>query len=116
MDTIREVQRSHEELAANLASQGVEYVFGSFIDVCGRAKSKCVPVSHLPELLAGHERYTPRGLGGLGHDDARRGRVRSLARPVHPVRPAVGPPLRLYGGRPILRRHASPSPSAPGRC
>ncbi len=66
MDTVLKVQHSHEELAANLASQGVEYVFGAFIDVCGRAKSKCVPVTHLPELLAGHERYTPRGLGGLG--------------------------------------------------
>jgi glutamine synthetase len=66
MDTVLQVQHSHEELAANLASQGVEYVFGAFVDVCGRAKSKCVPVSHLPELLAGHERYTPRGLGGLG--------------------------------------------------
>jgi glutamine synthetase len=66
MDTVLDVQHSHEELAKELAGQGVEYVFGSFIDVNGRAKSKCVPIAHLPELLAGHERYTPRGLGGLG--------------------------------------------------
>ena len=32
----------------------------------GRTKSKMVPVDHLPNLLAGSERYTPRGMGGLG--------------------------------------------------
>lgn len=66
MDTIYPIDPEHEHLAARLAGEGVEYVFASFIDVAGRAKSKCVPVHHLPGLLAGHERYTPRGLGGLG--------------------------------------------------
>jgi glutamine synthetase len=66
MDTIKETSEEHEHLAAGLAESGVEYVFASFIDVNGRAKSKCVPVSHLPELIAGHERYTPRGMGDLG--------------------------------------------------
>jgi glutamine synthetase len=66
MDTIVPVTADHEQLAQDLAAQGVEYVFGSFIDVTGRAKSKAVPVAHLPALLAGHERYTPRGLGDLG--------------------------------------------------
>jgi glutamine synthetase len=66
MDTIVPVSADHEQLAEELAAQGVEYVFGSFIDVTGRAKSKAVPVHHLPALLAGHERYTPRGLGDLG--------------------------------------------------
>lgn len=66
MKTIFEVDRRHEELARELAEQGVEYVFASFIDIVGRAKSKCVPIGHLAELLAGHERYTPRGLGNLG--------------------------------------------------
>ena len=32
----------------------------------GRTKSKVVPISHLPNLLAGSERYTPRGMGDLG--------------------------------------------------
>ena len=41
-------------------------MFASFVDVAGRAKSKCVPIEHLPDLMAGHERYTPRGLGNLG--------------------------------------------------
>ena len=66
MDTLRQVDEAHRGVVASLEAQGVEYVFASFIDVIGRAKSKCVPVHLIPELLAGHERYTPRGLGGLG--------------------------------------------------
>lgn len=66
MDTIKATDEQHHHLAANLQESGVEYVFASFVDVNGRAKSKCVPVSHLPELIAGHERYTPRGMGDLG--------------------------------------------------
>src|ERR1700733_11194381 len=66
MDTIRSIDDNHEALVANLEEQGVEYVFASFADITGRAKSKCVPVRHLPALLAGHERYTPRGMGALG--------------------------------------------------
>lgn len=73
MDTIHDVVDEDRELARTLSAQGVEYVFASFIDVTGRAKSKCVPVEHLPDLMAGHERYTPRGLGNLGvmtpHED-----------------------------------------------
>jgi glutamine synthetase len=66
MDTPFEVDESYAELASSLEGKGVEFVFASFIDIAGRAKSKCVPVGHLPELMAGHERYTPRGLGNLG--------------------------------------------------
>jgi len=70
MDTLRPVDEEHRRLAQTLADQGVEYAFGSYIDVNGRAKSKAVPIAHLPDLLAGHERYTPRGLGGLGEMNA----------------------------------------------
>jgi glutamine synthetase len=66
MDTVFEVDEQHTAMAAELAAQGVEYVFASFVDIAGRAKSKCVPIEHLAELMAGHERYTPRGLGNLG--------------------------------------------------
>lgn len=66
MDTVSAIDPAHVELSATLAAQGVEYVFGSFVDIQGRAKSKCVPVEHLADLLAGHERYTPRGMGDLG--------------------------------------------------
>jgi glutamine synthetase len=66
MDTIKATTDEHEQLADALADNGVEYVFASFIDVTGRAKSKCVPIQHLAALIAGHERYTPRGMGDLG--------------------------------------------------
>lgn len=66
MQTVFEVDERHAALSTDLAARGVEYVFASFVDIAGRAKSKCVPVEHLADLLAGHERYTPRGLGNLG--------------------------------------------------
>jgi glutamine synthetase len=66
LDTIRPIDEAHRQLAVSLREQGVEYALAGYIDVNGRSKSKAVPVAHLPELLAGHERYTPRGLGGLG--------------------------------------------------
>lgn len=66
METLFQTTADHEELARSLAASGVEYVFASFVDVAGRVKSKCVPVGHAASLLAGHERYTPRGLGNLG--------------------------------------------------
>src|SRR4051794_11620289 len=73
MDTIIPLTADHDALAAELADRGVEYVFGGWVDVNGRSKSKCVPVAHLAQLLAGHERYTPRGMGDLGvmtpHED-----------------------------------------------
>ena len=47
MDTSFDVDEKDAELAAALAAQGVEYVFASFIDIVGRAKSKCVPIEHL---------------------------------------------------------------------
>lgn len=66
MLTIEPVTEEGRTLARRLADEGVAYVFAGWVDVAGRAKSKCVPITHLPELLAGHERYTPRGMGGLG--------------------------------------------------
>jgi glutamine synthetase len=66
VDTLRPIDPAHEELVAQLRQLGVRFVFGGFIDVMGRTKSKCVPVNHLPALLAGHERYTPRGISDLG--------------------------------------------------
>jgi glutamine synthetase len=66
MDTILALAEEHAALATELADRGVEYVFGGWIDVNGRSKSKCVPIAHLDALIAGHERYTPRGMGDLG--------------------------------------------------
>ncbi len=66
MDTVNDLKADHVALADSLAAQGVEFALGSFIDITGRAKSKVVPIKHLPNLLAGSERYTPRGMGDLG--------------------------------------------------
>jgi glutamine synthetase len=66
MDTVSDIAPEHRALAEQLAADGVQYAVGGWIDVHGRAKSKIVPVEHLPNLLAGSERYTPRGLSGLG--------------------------------------------------
>ena len=66
MDTLRPLDPDHHALAEHLAHEGVEYVLGGWIDITGRSKSKVVPIGHLPNLLAGSERYTPRGMGDLG--------------------------------------------------
>ena len=66
MDTVKPLDPAHRELADRLARDGVDYVLGGWIDVAGRSKSKVVPIAHLPNLLAGSERYTPRGMGDLG--------------------------------------------------
>src|SRR5229473_1055857 len=66
MDTATTIDPAHIQLASELAADGVRFAVGSFIDITGRAKSKVVPIDHLPNLLAGSERYTPRGMGDLG--------------------------------------------------
>jgi len=66
MDTLNEPRREHADLAKELRSRGVEYAFGAWVDVGGRAKGKMVPIELLPSMLAGSERYTPRGMGNLG--------------------------------------------------
>jgi glutamine synthetase len=66
MDTLRPLTAEHEQVAADLAASGVQFVAGAWIDVTGRSRSKLVPVAHLPNLLAGSERYTPRGMDRMG--------------------------------------------------
>lgn len=66
MDTVHDLSEEHRRLAAELQAQGVKYATGGWVDVNGRTKSKVVPIDHLPQLLAGSERYTPRGMGDLG--------------------------------------------------
>ncbi|MDQ1679293.1 MAG: glutamine synthetase, partial [Frankiaceae bacterium] len=66
MDTVHNLNDQHTTLARQLAGDGVKYAVGAWVDVNGRGKSKMVPIDHLPNLLAGSERYTPRGMGGLG--------------------------------------------------
>ena len=66
MDTVRTIDQTHLDTAESLARDGVKYAMGAWIDIHGRPKSKVVPIDHLPNLLAGSERYTPRGITGLG--------------------------------------------------
>jgi glutamine synthetase len=66
VDTMKPVDAEHVAVAERLAAEGVQYVVGGWIDITGRSKSKVVPIAHLPNLLAGSERYTPRGMGDLG--------------------------------------------------
>lgn len=69
MDTLTDMNPEHRKLAEDLSGQGVKYAVAAWVDVLGRPKSKTVPIDHLPNLLAGSERYTPRGMGGIGHMD-----------------------------------------------
>jgi glutamine synthetase len=66
MDTVFPLDPEHAALAERLAADGVHYVLGGWIDIMGRSKSKVVPIDHLASLVAGSERYTPRGMGDLG--------------------------------------------------
>jgi glutamine synthetase len=66
VDTLESIDPEHVRIAAELEQAGVRFATGSFMDITGRAKSKIVPIDHLPNLLAGSERYTPRGMGDLG--------------------------------------------------
>jgi glutamine synthetase len=53
-------------LREQLRSQGVQYVFGAYVDVHGVAKSKSVPLDHLESMAAGSELYTVGALEGMG--------------------------------------------------
>ncbi len=70
MDTLHTPDDADRLLGEDLASQGVEFALAAWVDVAGRPKSKFVPIGHLGSLLAGSERYTPRGMGNLGSMNA----------------------------------------------
>lgn len=53
-------------LRSDLAVQGVEYLFGAFVDSLGVPKAKCVPISHLERWARGSELYTVGALEGMG--------------------------------------------------
>jgi len=56
----------HSALAERLAAEGVEYLFGYYVDIHGVPKAKTVPVDHLPQWAAGSELYTVGALEGMG--------------------------------------------------
>ncbi len=57
-----EVQAARRRLEA----AGVRYVFGSYTDLNGVPKSKCVPLAHLESMARGSELYTVGALEGMG--------------------------------------------------
>jgi glutamine synthetase len=59
METIQEVRD-------RLVQSGVRFVFGAFLDLHGVPKSKCVPVDHFEDMMAGSELYTVGALEGMG--------------------------------------------------
>jgi glutamine synthetase len=105
MDTLTDPHDDHVALAARLADAGVELALGAWVDVTGRAKSKLVPVGNLPAMLAGSERYTPRGIGDLGRFSPSEDECVAVPDPdtvrVLPWRPQVAffNADLLYGGR-----------------
>ncbi len=58
--------RDLADLKRQLADQGVRYLFGAYTDVHGVPKSKCVPIEHLADMIAGSELYTVGALEGMG--------------------------------------------------
>jgi len=58
--------KSAEELKRTLKDQGVKYFFGAYVDGLGVPKSKCVPIDHLDDALAGSELYTVGALEAMG--------------------------------------------------
>ncbi len=57
---------NHDELRKTLGDQGVEFLFGAYVDMFGVPKSKCVPLAYIDEMAAGSERYTVGALEGMG--------------------------------------------------
>ena len=115
MDTVKTIDPAHIQLASELAARACEFAVGSFIDITGRAKSKVVPIDHLPNLLAGSERYTPRGMGDLGQMTPNEDECVAVPDLVDAARDAVGHAVRLDGRRPAASAAASRSRTAPAR-
>jgi len=58
-EEVGHIQRAMEQ-------QGVLYCIGAYVDIHGIPKAKVVPISHLPQMARGSERYTGYALDGLG--------------------------------------------------
>lgn len=54
------------DLQERLAREGVEYCFATYVDVHGISKTKCVPISHLADMVRGSELFTVGALEGMG--------------------------------------------------
>ena len=54
-----------QALRATLAEKGVRFALASYVDIHGKLKAKCVPLAHLPAMLAGSELFTGAALDGV---------------------------------------------------
>ena len=57
-----------DALAASLAERGVRYALASYSDMHGVSKSKCVPLTHLGQMMRGSELCTGAALDGVPQD------------------------------------------------
>ncbi len=58
----------HRALQESLSARGVRFSLASYVDIHGRMKAKCVPVPHLPAMMAGSELFTGAALDGVPQD------------------------------------------------
>src|ERR1700739_4420224 len=56
------------ELKASLSEKGVKFALASYVDVHGKMKAKCVPLSHLESMMGGSELFTGAALDGVPQD------------------------------------------------
>jgi glutamine synthetase len=55
-------------LKSSLGKKGVKFTLASYVDIHGRMKAKCVPLSHLEQMLGGSELFTGAALDGVPQD------------------------------------------------
>jgi glutamine synthetase len=55
-------------LKTSLADKGVRFALASYVDIHGRMKAKCVPLSHIDNMMAGSELFTGAALDGVPQD------------------------------------------------
>lgn len=95
-----------DALRERLGEQGVEFLFGAYVDIFGVPKSKCVPLSWIKQMAGGSERYTVGALEGMGelgpNEDECCGMPDLSAVTVLPwdTRFAIAPADLLLDGRP----------------
>jgi glutamine synthetase len=58
----------HRTLQASLADKGVRFALASYVDIHGRMKAKCVPLTHIDDMLGGSELFTGAALDGVPQD------------------------------------------------
>lgn len=63
--TARPGSAESQALQATLTEKGVRFALASYVDIHGKLKAKCVPIAHLPDMMAGSELFTGAALDGV---------------------------------------------------